>query len=94
MGTPNAATQPLLSKENLNSWLTFLDSMFPEDYLKSGSKAKIKAEYTFTMFLKDKWTVNQFTLVTKKFARTYQYPNWMPANFYEIFNNEFREPEL
>lgn len=81
------SSKNLLSIEHFEEFLSILDTVFPEDYSKTEGKAYKKAKYTFNIFIKNGWKLEQFQHTMKDFVEKWHKAFWMPADFLEEFEN-------
>jgi hypothetical protein len=85
----------LIGSNEFNEFIFMLDNLFiGQDYMDPKGEYYKKAAYSFELFKKSKWTIEEFRYVMNRFQFTWAYQNWMPVNFFEIHKRNYGSTEM
>jgi hypothetical protein len=88
-------SKDLLELQQKNELLAILDSLFPEQgLLDENSIYRKKADFTFELMQKQKWTVVEFEKTLLEFSLKWGYNTWMPANILEFKKKLFADNDM
>ena len=88
-------SKDLLGLQQKNELLAILDSLFPDQrLLDENSLYRKKADFTFELMQKQKWTIVEFEKTLLEFSYKWSYNSWMPANVLEFKKKLFADNEM
>ena len=88
-------SKDLLGLQQKNELLAILDSLFPDQrLLDENSLYRKKADFTFELMQKQKWTIVEFEKTLLEFSYKWSYNSWMPANVLEFKKKLFADNDM
>lgn len=88
-------SKDLLGSDRKSEFFALMDSLFPDqDLLNEKSKFRKKAEFTFELMQKLKWTQEEFEKTMFEFSTKWSYNSWMPANILDMKKKLFSENDM
>ena len=85
----------LIGSQELDELFGILNSLFPEqDLLNPNSKYIKKVALTFKLMQGKQWTKEEFQGTLQEFSEKWDYPNWMPANLFDIKKRLYPDTEM